>query len=113
MKTNGAPRNGPIQVMRDITDKAGSMHALAKARERRLFTANSPLLATPVLRSPLGHRSPAALRQAVARSRTPIHLFRLPGRRGLVAHGGVVAQWLPESGVPTEIGLDRGTRPDH
>jgi hypothetical protein len=69
-----------------------SAHASKLAEE--LICSSGPLLPTDALWRALQFPSSAAFRQAKARGRLHVKVFKIPGRRGTFAFTEDVAEWL-------------------
>ena len=71
-------------------------HSPASAREQRLLQLHGEVCdveeAARILKYPSAH----ALRRALSRSKAPIHLVKLPHRRGLFASTRAIARYLDE-----------------
>ena len=74
--------------------------------ERTLTGLYGPLLGSRDLWRILGYASPAAFRQARARTGLPVAEFEIEGRRGRFALTVEVADWLVKQRLKSSLHLD-------
>lgn len=67
---------------------------LVEELERDLTSKYGLILSSSVLVQVLGYSSPEAFRQSLARKTVPVHVFKIPNRRGHFALAKDVAVWL-------------------
>ncbi len=67
--------------------------------EQWLIKEYRPLLPGPILCKLLAYNSLGTWRQAVKRKTVPIHIFKIPNRRGYIALTKDVADWYAMNGA--------------
>lgn len=88
-----------IQAVARMNIDPENLELLAGQLESELMEMYGPLLTGDALRKSLGYPSMAALRQAVARGKAPVPMFKLKDRRGKFALAKDVAYWLAEQRI--------------